>query len=159
MASYVAMKPPGLAEGAERAVLIRDGFSFLAFLVPPLWLVWHRLWIEAAFALAASMALTALGEVVGFGLTAPLLSLLVSLYVGLEGSAIRVAALSRRGWTDLGVVVADDAADAEARLFTGITTLTEAAPAPSSRLARPPASARPLPSGPALGLLHYPGKP
>ena len=38
---------------AADAAFIRDGFSFLAFLLPPLWLLWHRLWIEAALALAA----------------------------------------------------------------------------------------------------------
>ena len=37
------------------AVLVRDGFSFLAFLLPPLWLLWHRLWIEAALAFAAGV--------------------------------------------------------------------------------------------------------
>ena len=57
MASYVVMEPPGASrnDAAAGAVLVRDGFSFLAFLLPPLWLLWHRLWIEAAlvFALAS----------------------------------------------------------------------------------------------------------
>ena len=34
---------------------VRDGFSFLAFLLPPLWLLWHRLWIEAVLAFAVLM--------------------------------------------------------------------------------------------------------
>ena len=57
MAVYVVMEPPGASrnDAASGAVLVRDAFSVLAFLLPPLWLLWHRLWIEAAlvFALAS----------------------------------------------------------------------------------------------------------
>ena len=100
MAIYVVMEPPAAnaAEAAERAVLVRDGFAFLAFLVPPLWLLWHRLWIEAAIAFAVGVGLTALGETAGLGFTGAALSLLVSIYVGLEGQALRINALRRRGW-------------------------------------------------------------
>ena len=73
MAIYVVMEPPAAteAEAIERAVLVRDGFAVLAFLVPPLWLFWHRLWIEALLALAASIALATLGEQAGLGFSAP----------------------------------------------------------------------------------------
>ena len=98
MAIYIVMEPPQRqgAEAAERALLVRDGFAFFAFLVPPLWLAVHRLWIEAAFALVVGLALGALGTVAGFGLAGSLLPLLVAIYVGLEGNALRVAALRRR---------------------------------------------------------------
>ena len=71
MAIFVVMEPPAAnaAEAAERAVLVRDGFAFLGFLVPPLWLLWHRLWIEAALAFAVGVGLTALGETAGLGFT------------------------------------------------------------------------------------------
>ena len=83
MASYVVMEPPGVRqdEASEGALFIRDGFSVIAFLVPPLWLLWRRLWIEAALAFAAGFALAALGETAGFGLAGSALSLLVSVYV------------------------------------------------------------------------------
>src|SRR5689334_18998597 len=102
MAIYVVMEPPAAdaGDGAERTVLIRDGFAFMAFLVPPLWLAWHRLWFAAALALAASIGLTALGETAGFGLLGAALSLLVSIYVGLEGQALRIDRLRRRGWRE-----------------------------------------------------------
>ena len=29
----------------ERFVFVRDGFHFWAFLLAPLWLLWHRLWL------------------------------------------------------------------------------------------------------------------
>ena len=117
MASYVVMEPPAAtaAEAADRAVVIRDGFSFLAFLLPPLWLLWHRLWLEALLAIAASVALTALGDTAGLGSLGGALSLLVSLFVGLEGQAMRIAALRRRGWQDWGVVEASRQDEADLR--------------------------------------------
>ena len=96
MAIYVVMEPPAAnaTDAAERAVLVRDGFAFLAFLLPPLWLLWHRLWIEAALAFAAGVGLTALGETAGLGFAGAALSLLVSIYrrAGRAGAAHQRAA-------------------------------------------------------------------
>ena len=155
MTSFVVMEAP---EGRDDAAYIRDSFHFLAFLVPPLWLAWHRLWIEALVALAAMVLLGALGSVSGFAQTAPLLSLLVSVYVGLEAPALRVAALRRRGWFEWGVVDADSRDDAATKhLFAdpsgrGLETQEPAPIHPAPLYPRHPASA-----GPALGLLAYPG--
>ena len=156
MASFVVMEAPA---GRNDAAYVRDGFHFFAFLVPPLWLAWHRLWIEALVALAAMAVLGALGTVSGFAEASPLLSLLVSIYVGLEAPALRIAALRRRGWREWGVVDADDWHDAELKHLAGAdgdaedsVSTTSEPPAPA--YAYPP---RPAPSGPALGLFSYPG--
>ncbi|NGN43787.1 DUF2628 domain-containing protein [Mesorhizobium sp. CGMCC 1.15528] len=160
MSTYVVMEPPikGRGEASDKAVFVRDRFAVFAFLVPPLWLLWHRLWSEAAFAFAAALALAALGEVAGFGVTGSLLSLLVSIYVGLEGAALRIAALRRRGWREWGVVEADDISDAEIRYLTQAAG-TEAGEVEEIvrpvAVASPHALARPAPS---LGLVQYPGK-
>jgi hypothetical protein len=158
MAIYVVMEPPAAnaAEAAERAVLIRDGFAFLAFLVPPLWLLWHRLWIEAAFAFAAGVGLTALGEVAGLGFAGALLSLLVSIFVGLEGAALRINSLRRRGWREWGVVEASDIAEAEIRYLAGEEEGEVVSP--SVPHSTSPVPARLSPAGPALGLFDYPGR-
>lgn len=156
MASYVVMQPEGNAD-AEAAVFVRDGFAYIAFFVPAVWLLWHRLWIEAALAIAATLALTALGNVSGFGMAVPLLSLLVSIYTGLEGAALRIAALRRRGWRDLGVVVADSQDDAEMRWLIEAGALPEAESERPDFLPAPDASRR-ADSGPMLGLLLNPGK-
>jgi hypothetical protein len=158
VAIYVVMEPPAVdaAEAAERAVLVRDGFAFLAFLVPPLWLLWHRLWIEAGLAFAASVALTALGETAGLGFAGAVLSLLVSIFVGLEGQTLRVNAMRRRGWREWGVVEAGDLAEAEIRYLAGEEPDETIVKAPQPTAAAP--TARPIPAGPALGLLGYPGR-
>lgn len=154
MSVYVVMEPQKRGD----AVLVRDGFHLFGFLTPPLWLLWHRLWIEAVIAFAAAMVLGVLGEIAGLGLAGSLLSLLVSIYVGIEGAALRLAALRRRGWREWGVVEADSLDDAEARY------LIEAGPHESDERREPNLTALPQPtssyrhSGPALGLLNYPGK-
>jgi hypothetical protein len=164
MASYVVMEPPARTMGGkagrngrgERAVLVRDGFRFLAFLLPPVWLACHRLWIEALLVVAVSMALSGLGMMAGFGNAAPVLLLLVSLYAGLEGSTLLLARYRRRGWHEWGVVEADNAADAEIRYLAEALTAEDETPAPA-----PVPAAAATPRGvaqPALGLLAYPGK-
>jgi hypothetical protein len=115
MATYVAMEPPSRSGTTDATTLVRDGFSWLGFLVPPLWLAWHRLWIEAALAFVAMAVLSMLAEKLSLGLAGSLLSLLVSLYVGLEGQGLRIAALRRRGWHEWGVVEADSLDDADMR--------------------------------------------
>ncbi len=162
MAIYVVMEPPAAnaAEAAERAVLVRDGFAFLAFLVPPLWLLWHRLWIEAAFAFIASVGLTALGETAGFGFTGAALSLLVSIFVGLEGPALRVNALRRRGWREWGAVEASGMAEAEIRYLADEAPeeVMEPVAPHSTSPTQPRLSPSGLAAGPALGLFDYPGR-
>ncbi len=128
MATYVVMQPEraGGRIDAEGATFVRDGFALIAFFVPVVWLLWHRLWIEAALAFSLTIGLTALGNVAGFGFAAPMLSLLVSIYAGLEGAALRLAALRRRGWHDFGVVDADSYDDAETRYLIETGSISEA---------------------------------
>ena len=115
MASYVVMLPPRGAGGDALPEFVRDGFSVAAFLVPPLWLAWHRLWVEALLALVLMLAVPALAAWLGIGAVAPWLSLLLALAIGLEGPALRLAACRRRGWRDGAVIDADGLRDAEIR--------------------------------------------
>ena len=154
MASYVVMEPPG--RDCE-AMLVRDGFHFFAFLIPFGWLLWHRLWFEGLIALGAALALSLLASVAGFTTAAPLLSLLVGVYVGLEGAALKASAFARRGWREWGVVEADNAEDAEVRYVAaayGDEPVEEPWIAPTLR-----PWGREVPnSGLALGMLTYPGR-
>jgi hypothetical protein len=154
VASYVVMQPPGSGASPDRAELVRDRFAWLGFLVPPLWLLWHRLWIEALLAVAASVTLTVLGDVARLGFLAAGLSLLVSLFVGLEGPALRLNALRRRGWLETGVIEAGSRDEAEIRYLEEESVAARQPP----RVGVPVAAARKLGHGPALGLFDYPGR-
>ena len=143
MPVYTVHEPPrsdddrdddAIAHGA-RFVFVRDGFHFWAFLLAPLWMLRHRMWLEliAWLLLLAGItfALEGLGvaESVGFAV-----ALLLSLLVGIEASSLRRWKLSRRGFASVGVVVGDDLEDAERRFFDGWTAQNE----PPARTAPPP---------------------
>lgn len=163
MATYVVMAPPDAraADPVERAVFIRDGFAWLGFLVPAPWLLWHRLWIEAGLTIVALVGLTAAAETAGVAWVGPLFSLLISIFVGLEGQALRVSALARRGWRDLGVVDAINQVEAETRLFLSLDDVGAgpalAAQGPVVPVA--PAPARTQIPVPSFGLVPYARKP
>jgi hypothetical protein len=157
MTAYVVMEPPGSSERADAAKLVRDGFTWLGLLLPPLWLAWNRLWIEAALAFVVMAALSALGQELGRVWAGSLLSLLVSLYVGLEGQGWRIARLRRRGWHEWGVVEAGWLDDAEARYLLAADAPAEQVVA-EPRIVPDAALARPAQSGIVLGLTHVPGR-
>jgi hypothetical protein len=158
MASYVVMEPPAATadEASMRAVMVRDGFSIIAFLVPLVWLLWHRLWIEAILLFAASVAVMAAGQALDHAWLGGVLSFVLSVYFGLEGAALRIGAFSRRGWREWGAVEAGNAAEAEIRYLAGeddgLPVAAPLSPVTTSGVGRPAAV------GPALGLLGYPGR-
>jgi hypothetical protein len=158
MASYVIFEPPGAAE-PERAIFVRDGFHWLAFIVPFFWFLWHRLWIEAGLVFAAMVGLSALEQVDGMQGIVPVVSLLVSLGLGFEAPALRMAALRHRGWREWGVVEADGHDEAAIRYLADADT-DMPAPAPYPPSATPAPTTPPCRSGavPALGLFSYPGR-
>ncbi|RUW31854.1 MULTISPECIES: DUF2628 domain-containing protein [unclassified Mesorhizobium] len=158
MAIYVVMERPAGSNKAEDAVLVRDGFTWLGFLLSPVWLAWHRLWIEALLTFAVAAILSVLGEKLGLEWAGSALSLLVSLYIGLEGQGLRISALRRRGWREWGVVEAGNLGGAEARYVLEAEGQEEE-PAPMPRIVPDTNQARPAQTGMALGLTHTPGRP
>lgn len=156
MATFVVMEKAADQPG-DGTEFVGDRMSVLAFVVPVIWLAWHRLWIEAFVALAAAIGLSALGTFTGFESTAPLLSLLVSVYVAIEGPQLRMAALARRGWRQAAIVEARNVAEAELRFHaSGPADATKPVPAAPPRLPVSAAAKPPVAMGPALGLLEYP---
>ena len=158
MTTFVVMDVADNAKSAE-AKFVRDKFSVLALIAPVIWLAWHRLWIEAFAALAAAIVLAALGTLAGFQSTAPLLSLLVSVFVAIEGPQLRIWALERRGYVQVAALEADQEAEAEVRYYA-----SDEVRQPSADKQEDSQSAgirfgrtAPAASGPALGLLDYPG--
>ena len=154
MAIYVVMEEQ---PSSKHAVYVADRFSLIAFLVPLLWLLWHRLWIEAAVLAALAIVLAGLGNLMDLtGLVVILPALLACVFVGFEGPMLRVAALKRRGWHEWGVVEAETRNEAETRHL-----LDPSVPAslPERDTATvPPHPVGAAPSRPALGLLDYPAR-
>lgn len=122
MSVYTVHEPPGRGAGsvpaAERIIFVRDGFSFWAFLFAPLWMLWHRMWLVLIAYAAVVAAIEASMVRVGASRTViAVISLFISVLVGLEASTLCRVALRRRGWHNVGIVSGDDVEDAERRFF------------------------------------------
>ena len=102
----------------DRFAFVRDGFHVWAFLLGPVWLLWHRLWL----ALIGWIILMAVIDfaMVRLGLSPSaifLVDVLLALLMGFEAASLRRWTLSRRNWRQLDIVVADDEEQAERRFF------------------------------------------
>ena len=140
MATYTVYEPRlggGSEPNPECLLFVRDGFVWSAFLFAPLWMLRHRLWL-ALLVYAAAAIVIALGASwfrLSPGTTA-LIAFLASLLIGFEASSLRRAALARRKWINVGIVVGDDLELAERRFFDAWTRRG----APSNSHMRAPAS-------------------
>src|SRR5215207_6704669 len=122
MSVFTVHEPPARASEAfaspERFAFVRDGFSFWGFLITPIWMLWHRLWLELVIYLALNgllhAGLWAAGAPGGVSL---FVSLLLALLVGVEAGSLRRWTLARRRWRELGVVVGLNRDEAERRFF------------------------------------------
>jgi hypothetical protein len=168
MSVYTVHEPPAWADDAsdpERFAFVRDGFSVWAFLLGPIWMLWHRLWL-VLFCYLILMAVidTALTVVGAPHAVIFLAGLLMSLLVGIEAATLRRFKLSRRGWTNVGVVSGADREAAERHFFeawvrehTARPSVLPAAPPPVP----PRDGAAPMPRMPraygVIGLFPEPG--
>jgi uncharacterized protein DUF2628 len=165
MPTYTVHAPqPGWTNDASRTleqfVFVRDGFHFWAFVLAPLWLLLHRLWLALIIYVVGYGALS-----FGFAFarvpssTQLLVALLIALLMGFEASSTWRWTLNRRGWATLGFVVAEDAETAERRFFA--EWQKRAADAPSippteSKYSAPVRRGPPSPSD-VIGLFPEPG--
>jgi uncharacterized protein DUF2628 len=122
MAVYTVLEPPKLTGGpyerAERFVFIRDGFSWAAFLLTPLWLIYRRLWLGLIGYLVVIAALQVGLRLAGVGSGGRVVAgALIALLIGFEAASLRRWTLTRRRWRELGTVVGDGLDDAERRFF------------------------------------------
>jgi hypothetical protein len=143
---------------------VRDGFHFWAFVLGPVWMLWHRLWLVfllyLVFSVAMHVGLWFAGATFG---TKFFIGVLVSMLIGLEAPTLRRWTLARRGWATIGVVSADDVETAERRFFDSWSARVqrpsswESAPTPTSYQPSAPFH-MPVAQRPAvLGLFPEPG--
>ncbi len=123
---------------AAQLVFVKDGFSWLAAILPLIWFLVKGLWLELLVFLGVSLVITwgieasgALAEISG------MLLLIIQIILGFEAGAIQSAALERRGWKLVGTVTGHHQDDCERRFFE---TWQPAEPDPS------PSGGEPTPS-------------
>ncbi|PVB61979.1 DUF2628 domain-containing protein [Labrenzia sp. 011] len=122
MSTYIVMAPPeyenlaGDPRQSDRLAFVPDGFSFLAFLFPPVWLLVHRMWLILLGYLAVTLLIEVLAQTVGAAAMG-LAALIVSILFALEAQALRRWSLERKGWRVVGLVEGDGKAEAELRFL------------------------------------------
>lgn len=113
--SYTVHERPGQP---EEPILVREGFSALAFVFGGLWLLVHRAWLAGIVVLLLGGVLEWMQARAVLASPVPeLLQLLLAFYVGLEGRELQREALERRGYGLGGVVLADNEERAFLRHF------------------------------------------
>lgn len=166
MSVYTVHEPPlraaELSAKPERFAFVRDGFYWWAFLLTPLWMLRHRLWLVLVIYLVGTAVLDTVLHIVGVSdFVITVVGILISLLAGFEASTLRRFTLRRRRWKNVGVVSGDDIEDAEQRFFGawvrhaaqgGAASTATSAPAPPA----PTPPGTPAASG-VIGLFPEPG--
>ena len=160
MAVYTVHQPPqpgAATPDPERFVFVRDGFSFWALLLGPIWMLWHRMWVVL---LGYGLVVAVLGWVLRAthvpASVALLVSALLALLIGFEAATLRRFTLARRGFANVGVVVGDDLELAERRFFDAWIRRRSGEGAPRGET--PAGTVRmPQPRADVLGLFPEPG--
>jgi hypothetical protein len=167
MAVYTVHEPP-LRAGAksapepERFVFVRDGFSFWALLLGPLWMLRHRMWLVLLFYVALTVALSFVLHLHASATIGVVVWGLLALLLGFEAGTLRRFTLGRRRYRYLGIVVGDDLELAERRFFDAWIRkdwIRKDRPEPAGS-AGPPAltpQRMPHPASDVLGLFPQPG--
>lgn len=122
MSVYAVYEPPSEARDiwsrADGLVFVKEGFSWGALLVPAIWLIWRRMWLELIAFLALFALLgwvfgnSAIGQTL-FGWTAFGIILLFAF----EANDLRGAALERRGYRLAGTAAGSNRDGAELSFF------------------------------------------
>jgi uncharacterized protein DUF2628 len=155
MRIYTVHEPPlrrrETAVNPDRFAFVRDGFHFWAFLLGPLWMLWHRLWlallIYVVLTTALHVGLFALGV---SGAATFAVGFLIALLIGFEAATLRRWTYTRRGWQNLGPVVAPNLEAAEHRFFNSWV------PRAVLQASQPPTMPIPASSPEVIGLFPEP---
>jgi hypothetical protein len=156
--------PPRKSEtviAPERFVFVRDGFYFWAFVLAPLWLLVHRLWLVLVGYLVLTFAFGVAFSLIGAPAFVKFLAgFFTALLIGFEAATLWRWTLMRRGWKTLGFVVGEDREFAEQHFYTEWTKRPEAPaatpPVLEPKYAAPLWRGAPSPSD-VLGLFPEPG--
>jgi hypothetical protein len=100
----------------ERYAFVRDGFYFWAFVLGPVWMLYHRMWLVFVFYMVAMTGIEVAMWSLGVSFAVKLVvGVLIALLVGFEAGTLRRWSLRR--WTERGIIVAYNREAAEHRFF------------------------------------------
>lgn len=110
--------PADRVERAERLVFVKDGFSLMAAVLAPLWMLANRLWLALLIYVVALVGFEVLAWLAGLSQqVAGWIMLAAHLVIGLEADSIRRWSLARGGYRFVGSVTGRSWDDCERRFF------------------------------------------
>ena len=122
MKTFTVYEPPNAAadrlDRAESLVFVQEGYSWVAAIFTPVWLLANRFWLAFLAYLAAIILIKTGTWLIGAGqagLNAGLMAL--HLIIGLEADSIKRWSLEWKGWQLAGTVNGRNAEDCERRFF------------------------------------------
>lgn len=158
--------PDGAAVDPSELVFVKDGFSWPALFIAPVWLVWHRLWLTLLIWVVAVIVLSILSGLAGSDASTAVM-ILFAFWFALEANGFRRWTLERRGYVLAGVVEGRRLEDAERRFYAeaGVeagASVAMPSPSPATGASRPSPSPAPPPPPPPprsgiVGLFPAPG--
>lgn len=121
MVTYIVHEPPNASadrlEGASQLVFTKDAFTWWAALLPAVWLIWKRMWLELlAFLVLVGLVSWAFSEAGASDLGSAIL-VAIQIVFGFEAGALYGAALKRRGWHLAGTVSGHNRDECERRFI------------------------------------------
>ena len=158
MASFALFCPKSATPlDPARIVLVRESFSLWGFLLPLPFCLWHRNWRLSGLLVLIGLALSVLPS---FGImitegSVLAVELLMGLYVGFAAADIRAAALERRDYDLVDVVMARDEDSALLRFLDQCLhqSMNQSLASTRHTLHQPAASSSPSPASvPAMPL-------
>jgi hypothetical protein len=112
--------PPGLSSDSD-VVLVEEGGSFAAMVLPVIWPLIKSMWIVAAAQVLVIAGLVLMPLlIVDSGLFVAFLAIVLAVLMGLHANDLRRWTLRQRGFSFSGIVAGTDVAEAERRLFTAL---------------------------------------
>jgi hypothetical protein len=168
MASFSVYEPPetapGSFEAADGSAFVKDGWCWPALLIPPIWLIWRRMWLVFLLWLAAVVAISLLAALTRLPEAA--VSAVETgfwLWFALEANALRRWTLARHGWRFAGIATGVDRVDAEHRFFArhGLAAPVPVPPGAHGAAAAPARLAQPAAATGVIGVFpeRWDGRP
>jgi hypothetical protein len=122
MQAYTVHQPPDetgdAAAVADALVFVKDGFTFTAALVPPLWMAAKGLWLPllgyAVGVVVVPLTLLALGAP---SVIVVALVLAAHLWIGFEAASLERLSLEGRGWSTIATITGRSYEECERRFF------------------------------------------
>jgi hypothetical protein len=142
MTTYAVYEPPGTQSGsfaaADGSAFVKDGWSWPAFFIPPIWLLWRRMWLPFLLWLAANVVIAVAAAAMDWsGGVTFIVSTAFALWFALEANALRRWSLARQGWRFAGLSTGADQGEAELLYFSRRSPVGTSSPAKAAAMPAP----------------------